>query len=88
MIRVTIEMIPLGIGKPRHLGTIEIANDASGTSNTGNYDAALSRRDKPARAWRRVRVEGFPRLRLGAYDLLYRVLHAAVSARNKRSTSR
>lgn len=27
MLRVTVELIPYGIGKPRKLGVLEIAND-------------------------------------------------------------
>ena len=82
MLRVTIEIIPGGIGEPKHLGTIEIANDGTGTGDVGNYNAKLSKFGRPKAAWRNARVEGFERRRLGAYDLLFRVLRHAVGGRN------
>lgn len=82
MIRVSIELIPGGIGPGRHLGTICIANDRTGSNSIGNYRAELSRRGEPRRKWRDAKVRGFPRQRLGAYDLLFRVLREAVGGRN------
>lgn len=87
MIRVTLELIPATNPKAvRHLGTITIANDGvksrATDSREGDYIYALSVRGQPRRVWKEGRVEGFPRLRLGAYDLLLRVLRAAVGERN------
>jgi len=82
MIRVTVELLPHGFGPPQHLGTATVANDGRGTHNEGSYAAVLSRRGRPSSAWRRTRVEGFPRRRLTAWDLLYRVLRKAVGDRN------
>lgn len=84
MIRVTIELWPGGQEHlKRHLGTIDIANDATGSATRGNYRARLSRRNNPDGCWKTARVEGFPRKRLGAYDLLFRVLKQVVGPRNK-----
>lgn len=70
MIRVTIEMIPGGIGAPHHMGTIEIANDATGTSEKGNYKVRLAPFGKPAGSWMRGVVKNFCRKTRGPYDLL------------------
>jgi hypothetical protein len=85
MIRVTIELIPWGFGEPENIGTIEIANDGKGTADVGHYEARLLKSPKYAArpgVWRKAAIRGFPRLRLGPYDLLYRVLRAAVGDRN------
>ena len=42
MIRITVELLPQGDEKrKRTLGTMEIANDRSGTSQIGNYRGTL-----------------------------------------------
>lgn len=81
MIRVTVELLPGGRGPAQHLGTAIIANDGSGTPTIGNYDATLSRRGQPNSVWKRVRVEGFARKRLLAWDLLAWVLDVATADR-------
>ena len=84
MVRVTIELLPKGSElHKRHLGTMEITNDRSnGPGPVGAYDVRLSKRGRPQVLWRRGRVESFPRLALGAYDLLFRALAATVGSRN------
>ena len=83
MIRVTVELVPHGDeSRKRHLGTAVIVNDATGTHWTGNYRVVLSKMGRPDEFWRRGGVEGFPRLRLGAWDLLYRALRETVGSRN------
>ena len=68
--------------KAYHLGTMMIANDASSpTDSIGNYEAVLSQKGS-GKLWKTASVKGFPRKRLGHYDLLYRVLRAAVGERN------
>lgn len=81
MIRVTVELIPWGVGKPQHLGTAEIFNDATGTTTRGNYGFRLFSRNK--RLYKEGEVKDFPRKRLLAYDLLYRVLREAMGERNE-----
>ena len=41
MIKVTVELIPFGLGKPKTLGVLEIANDCTGTPQLGNYTGSL-----------------------------------------------
>ncbi len=41
MIRVTVELIPMGAGKPRKLASLDIANDGTGDNLTGNYHGKL-----------------------------------------------
>lgn len=59
-----------------------IVNDGTGTPTHGNYDVRLLTWHDPPRVWRKGRVEGFPRQRLGPYDLLLRALATTVGARN------
>jgi hypothetical protein len=84
MIHVEITMWPGGDeDKAYHLGTILIANDATSDNlNVGNYAAVLSKKGGNG-VWKEARVTGFPRKRLGPYDLLFRVLRAAVGNRNE-----
>lgn len=89
MIVVRIELWPGGSSiRKKHLGTAIIANDATGNAYLGNYRVWFSKRgddklDFRSRAWRKGEVIGFPRRRLGAWDLLYRALHAVVADRNR-----
>ncbi len=84
MIRVTIELLPWGCeARKQHLGTIEIANDGSGSRSVGHYRARLSRRGAPRSVWKEAKIKNFPRLRWTAYDLLYRVLREVVGERNE-----
>ena len=81
MILVKIELHPKGdSSKARELGRIKIGNTATGTTSSGDYTAALF--DAGKRRYRVVEVKDFPRKRLLAFDLLFRVLRAAVGDRN------
>lgn len=86
MVRVTIEILPGGDeSKARKLGQVDIINDSSGTGETGNYTVRLHKSSEYAARpgiWRQGRISGFPRSRLGPYDLLYRALKAIVGGRN------
>lgn len=54
MLRITIELLPQGNEKAaRTIGLIEIANDGSGTKQTGNYRCTL----KKTFPWRGALVE-------------------------------
>lgn len=81
MLIVTIELAPGGdMSKRETLGTAFIVNDGSGTAATGNYKIRLRGKRK---LWRTGIVLGFPRQRLGPWDLLYRALRSTVGSRNK-----
>lgn len=83
MIVVIVELWPGGDpARKRHLGTAKIANDGRGTLFDGDYNVTLLKNGRPNQVWRKGRVEGFPRRRLGAWDLLYRALSATVGSRN------
>jgi hypothetical protein len=85
MIHVRIEMWPLGDqSEARHMGTIEIANDGTGTREEGNYKVRLSRMDSPTRAWKSLAIKGFNRVTRGPHDLLLLALLSGVGQRNKR----
>lgn len=83
MIQVKITLISANTRQHSPLGTLNIGNDGEGTPISGNYFAALFTRGEKPRTWKEVRVFGFPRKKLNAYDLLYRVLREAVGDRNK-----
>ncbi|MFM0265494.1 hypothetical protein [Paraburkholderia sediminicola] len=68
----------------RHLGTIEIANDNTGTRQTGNYMVRFAKFNSPGQTWRRGTVSGFDRVKRGPYDLLLAALLAVVGPRNIR----
>jgi hypothetical protein len=84
MLRCVIQLVPQGDEtKARTIGTIIIGNDLTGDLDTGNYDVRLTKGlvGKHGATWRRGRVEGFPRRRLGPYDLVLRALQATVGGR-------
>jgi hypothetical protein len=84
MLRVTIELLPLGDEtRKRTLGTIDIANDGTGTFERGNYMVRLGKFGGRG-VWRRGAVTQFPRRSMGPYDLLLRALVATVGDRNRR----
>lgn len=85
MIVVRIELWPGGReAEKREIGVARIAN-VGGTETVGDYDVRLLKSPEYAKnpgLWRRGRVEGFPRKRLGPWDLLYRALRATIGERN------
>lgn len=88
MIVVKVEMWPLGKEEgAREIGRAHISNDGTGDRATGHYNVKLLKSAEYAKrlggTWKAGRVEGFPRLTLGPWDLLYRALVACVSVRNR-----
>lgn len=92
MLRITVELVPHGDeSRKRIIGVGEIVNDGtasdgSGDSSMGNYVAKLFKSPEFSTAegvWRQCPVLGFPRKKLGPWDLLYRVLKESVGYRNK-----
>ena len=80
MIIVTVELHNAITGKRKVLGTLKIANDATGDARTGHYVGEL--RGANGRVLETCRVRGFPRKRLLAWDLVYRALRAMRGDRN------
>lgn len=84
MIRVVVVLDSARTGRRTLLATADVWNDGGETRSSGGtrgaYVAELKGRG--GRAWKRIRVEGFPRRRLLAADLLYRILRVAVGDRN------
>jgi hypothetical protein len=81
MIVVKIELHSAITGRVSRLGEIVIANDGTGTANQGNYWGKLYGKKKDV-VLRSAVVRGFPRKRLLAHDLLYRILRNALGERN------
>lgn len=70
MIRVTVELIPKGDeSRARKLATMEIANDATGTTEVGNYRGTLHAEYTPKEG-RHGRVLGFHRKRQSVWSLI------------------
>ena len=87
MIRVTVELIPKGIGEPRMLGIATISNDGKRSQamegRRGSYSVRLSKwTPKQNETWKRGRVDDFDRKKRGPWDLLYLALKACVGDRN------
>lgn len=84
MIRVTVELISaISPSRNRILGQAVIANDQTGTSDSGNYGAKFSKwAPKLNEVWKTARVCRFNRRTRGAWDLLYLALKDAVGSRN------
>jgi hypothetical protein len=90
MIYVRIEMWPGGDkNRARLLGEGTITNVGSGERAAGNYEIRLAKSPeyaKPAnvgKPWRIGVISGFPRQRLGPWDLLLRCLAVCVGGRNR-----
>lgn len=84
MIIVTVELVPGGdMSKKRHLGTAVIANKGTGGLTRGNYRFQLSKRGRSRQLWKGGTITGFPRKKLGPWDLLYRCLREIVGSRNQ-----
>lgn len=86
MLVIRIELWSARTGQRKELGCAAISN-VGGGHRRGNYEIELHRsfdrlkeRRKP---WRKGKVSTFPRLSLGAWDLLLRGLLACVYDRNK-----
>ena len=87
MLRITVELLPGGDAtNPEILGIGYIINDATGTNSIGNYRVAFSEKGAK-RWWKKGKVTSFPRLRLNAWDLLYRSLKSVVGERNMEGDS-
>lgn len=81
MIRVTVELVPGGIGEPEVLGTAIIANDLVDTLVTegrrGSYHFEFRGRKGYELKGRSGRIRDFPRRSKTAWHLLARCLEAA-----------
>lgn len=81
MVVIKVELWPGGDAtRAKKLGEAHIWNK-SNLAPISNYGFSIF--DKAGRQFRRGDVKGFPRNRLLAWDLLFRVLRAAFGGRNK-----
>lgn len=96
MLVIRIELWPKGDeSRAREIGRGLIAN-VGGTDQVGDYEVRLLKSAEYAKSydprrpgvWRRGTVAGFPRLRLGPWDLLLRALVAACGARSPEAVAR
>jgi hypothetical protein len=79
MLVVKIELHSAVTGEVKTIATGTIVNTGAGTPTHGVYHVEL--RDTLGRRWRTGSVEGFPRKRLLAWDLLARALHGILKSR-------
>lgn len=86
MLVIRIELFGAVSGRRKELGCAIIDN-IGGDARTGRYRVRLYRTfshyTSRKRPWREGRVSNFPRLSLGAFDLLLRGLLATVYKRNR-----
>ena len=81
MIVVTVELkSAISHTRDRVLGVLTIANDGTGDARVGHYVAEL--KDARGRVLDTCRIRAFPRMRLLAWDLIYRALRATRGDRN------
>ena len=80
MLVVKIELHSAVTGEIKTVATGTICNTGTGSPTQGNYRIDL--RDAAGRLWKRGYIEGFPRKRLLAWDLMYRGLRKLVGNRN------
>ena len=77
MIKVRIDLVPFGTGKPRHLGTMHIANDGTGSETEGNYNVKMFSASGHRMENRDARVERHKRKSLSVWYLVKKALEAA-----------
>jgi hypothetical protein len=82
MLIVKIELHSAVTGQVTTIATGSIVNTGTGSPTQGNYRIEL--RDAAGRKWKSGHIEGFPRKRLLAWDLLCRALEKCVGKRNER----
>ncbi len=87
MLVIKVELWPKGDeSRAREIGRGLIAN-VGGDAQTGHYEVRLLKSAEysrnPGDVWKRGRVQGFPRLVLGPWDLLLRGLVAACGRRSR-----
>jgi hypothetical protein len=80
MLIVKIELHSAVTGRITTIATGKIVNTGTGSPAQGNYRIEL--RDAAGRRWKTGHIEGFPRKRLLAWDLLYRALEKLAGKRN------
>ena len=83
MIKITVEIIPYGIGKPKIIGVMTISNTGKSliTPSRGDYTYKITKKNNYL--MRSGEVENFPRKKLLVWDLLYRILRKEFGERNK-----
>ena len=80
MLVVTIELHSAVTGEVKTIATGKIVNTGAGTPTRGDYRVEL--KDALGRPWKSGTVEGFPRKKLLAWDLLTRALFSLLGSRN------
>jgi hypothetical protein len=72
MIKITVEIVPFGIGEPRKIGEAKIWNDTTGTHTVGNYGYKLFGENK--KLMKEGNIRGFKRKQKHVWELLYLML--------------
>lgn len=80
MLVVKIELHSAVTGEVKTIATGKIVNTGAGTPTRGDYRVEL--KDALGRPWKTGAVEGFPRKKLLAWDLLARALFSILGNRN------
>jgi hypothetical protein len=81
MLKIIIELHPFGVEEEKRvIHTAFICNTGEGSRELGEYRFQIL--NKKGKTWRKGRIKDFPRLKLNAWDLLYRCLNSVLSDRN------
>lgn len=71
MIKITVELLPLGFRPAKHSWIMKIWNDGSGTRGLGNYGFKIFEKNSDKKIWKTGGVDNFQRLRWSVWYLLY-----------------
>ena len=71
MIRIKIELIPLGLKPAIQTWTADIANDGTGTRTCGNYKFRIYQKNSTEKVWKGGEIRDFQRLRWSVWYLVY-----------------
>ena len=89
MLVIKVELWPGGEEEASQtVGIMQIVNDESGSYGKGNYDTRILKWEKINESWKEGHGEGFPRAKLGHWDLVYRALGSMIGYRNDKIRSR
>lgn len=72
MIKITVELVPKGIGEARVIATARIRNTGKGTESSGEYKAEFL--TVHGRTYRKSEVHNFNRLTCSVWSLIKKAL--------------
>ena len=74
MLRIVIDLIPLGFGEPLEIGNMEVWNDATGSKTIGNYGFRIFKKNSNV-VIKSGHVSRYKRKAWSVWYLIYLCLH-------------